>query len=107
MVLRMEAGEARQNFSELIGRVHEDGEIVILESSSEPVAVMVPLDMYSRWMERREARFDRLEKIIRERRPVDYSEEEVEADIAEALAAVRRQNESSPMTIPYRDVEGR
>ena len=107
MVLRMEAGKARQNFSELIGRVHHGGETVILESSGEPTAVVVPLDMYSRWMERREARFARLEKILNERRPVNYSEEEVEADITEALAAVRRQSASSPITIPSTDVEGR
>lgn len=101
----MEASEARQNFSKLIGCVRDGGEPVILESSGKSMAVVVPLEMYSRWMERREARFARLEKIIREGRPADYSEEEVEADIAEALAAVRRQN-ARPLTIPSTDVEG-
>jgi prevent-host-death family protein len=92
MVLRVEASKARQNFSQLVGRVHDDGQTVILESCGKPMAAVVPLELYRRMMERREAQFARLEKIINERRPVDYPEEEVEADIAEALAAVRRQN---------------
>jgi len=90
MVVRMGAREARQKFSEILGRVHYGGETVIVESSGKPMAAMVPLDVYRQMMEERDARFERLEKM-KESRPV-FSEEEVEADIAEALAAVRRQN---------------
>lgn len=92
MVVRMGAREARQKFSELLGRVHYGGETVILESSGKPMAAVVPLEVYRRMMAERDARFEQLEKILTEGRPVEYSEEEVEADIAEALAAVRRQN---------------
>lgn len=92
MVVRMGAREARQKFSELLGRVHYGGETVILESSGKPMAAVVPLEMYSQMMKERDARFERLETILREGRPVEYSEEEVEADVAEAIAAVRRQN---------------
>ena len=90
MVVRMGAREARQKFSELIGRVHYGRETVILESSGKPMAAMVPLEMYRQMMEERDARFERLEKMKEHR--AHFSEEEVEADIAEALAAVRRQN---------------
>jgi prevent-host-death family protein len=92
MEVRMGAREARQRFSELIGRVHYGGETVILESSGKPMAAVVPLAMYRQMMEERDARFERLEKVLMEGRPTTFSEEEVEADIAEALAAVRRQN---------------
>ncbi|HEY0016037.1 MAG TPA: type II toxin-antitoxin system Phd/YefM family antitoxin [Longimicrobium sp.] len=89
----MGAREARQKFSELIGRVHYGGETVILESSGKPMAAVVPIDMYRQMMEERDARFERLEKM-KESRPA-FSEEEVEADIAEALAAVRGRNVTS------------
>ncbi len=92
MVVRMGAREARQRFSELLGRVHYGGETVILESSGKPMAAVVPLEIYSQIMKERDAQFERLDSILREGRPVEYSEEEVEADVAEAIAAVRRQN---------------
>jgi prevent-host-death family protein len=88
----MGAREARQRFSELLGRVHYGGETVILESSGKPMAAVVPLEIYSQIMKERDAQFERLDSILREGRPVEYSEEEVEADVAEAIAAVRRQN---------------
>lgn len=91
MVVRMGAREARQKFSELIGRVHYGGETVILESSGKPMAAVVPLEMYHRMMEERDAHFERIERTRQQNRPV-YPEEEVEADIAEALAAVRGKN---------------
>lgn len=92
MVVHMGAREARQKFSELIGRVHYGGDTVILESSGKPMAAVVPLAMYRQMMEEREARYARLDELLMERQPVPYSEEEVEADVAEAIAAVRRKN---------------
>lgn len=92
MVVRMGAREARQRFSEIIGRVHYGGETVILESSGKPMAAVIPLDTYQKMMEEREARFARLHEVLMEGQPVPYSEEEVEADVAEAIAAVRRKN---------------
>lgn len=95
MVVHMGAREARQRFSELIGRVHYGGETVILESSGKPMAAVIPLETYQKMMEEREARFARLHEVLREGQPVPYSEEEVEADVAEAIAAVRRKNATS------------
>jgi hypothetical protein len=43
-------------------------------------------------MDEREARFARLYEILMEGQPVPYPEEEVEADVAEAIAAARRKN---------------
>lgn len=93
MVARMGAREARQKFSELLGRVHYGGETVILESSGKPMAAVVPLQVYQQWLEDREAHFERIEQM-KQRRP-RYSEDEVEADIAEALAAIRGEHATS------------
>lgn len=87
MVVRMGAREARQKFSELLGRVHYGGETVILESSGKPMAAVIPLAAYEKMMEEREAQFQVFQDSIQNRPAV--SEEEVEADIAEAIAEVR------------------
>lgn len=87
MVVRMGAREARQKFSELLGRVHYGGETVILESSGKPMAAVIPLETYEKMMEEREARFAIIDRI-RDSVP-DYPEDEVDADIAEALNVVR------------------
>lgn len=91
MIIRMGAREARQKLSELVGRVHYAGDTVILESSGKPMAAVVPLEMYNRMMEEREARF----RVVDELRAAMPSvpEEEVEADIAEAVVAVRKRDD--------------
>lgn len=86
MVVRMGAREARQKFSEMLGRVHYGGETVILESSGKPMAAVIPLETYEKMMER-EARFSIVDKI-RDSVP-EYPEEEVDADVAEAVAHAR------------------
>ncbi|HEV2734857.1 MAG TPA: type II toxin-antitoxin system Phd/YefM family antitoxin [Longimicrobiaceae bacterium] len=91
MIIRMGAREARQKLSELVGRVHYGGDTVILESSGRPMAAVVPLEMYDRMMAEREERFKVIDEI-RARMP-QVSEEEADADIAEALAAVRERND--------------
>ena len=80
--------EARERFSELMDRVHDDGEEVIVESAGEPLAAMVPIDLYQRYLAEREARFAVVERF-RESLP-DYPEAEVLTDIDEAIRAVRR-----------------
>jgi prevent-host-death family protein len=91
MIIRMGAREARQKLSELVGRVHYGGDTVILESSGRPMAAVVPLEMYNRMMAEREERFKVIDEI-RARMP-QVGEEEADADIAEALAAVRERND--------------
>jgi prevent-host-death family protein len=87
MVVRMGAREARQKFSEMLGRVHYGGETVILESSGKPMAAVIPLNAYERLMQQRDADFAAFQQSIQDR--PEYSEEEVEADVAEAIAFVR------------------
>ena len=49
------AAEARDRFDEIVGRVRDAGEAVILENSGEAMAAVVPVEMYERFMAEREA----------------------------------------------------
>jgi prevent-host-death family protein len=87
MVVRMAAQDAGPNLSELLCRVQHGGETVILEEAGKPLAAVIPLEQYEKMMEEREAKFDAFHRSIHDR-PA-FSEEEVEADIADAIAIVR------------------
>lgn len=88
MAIRMGSREARNNFSDLIGRAHYAGEVVIVERSGTPMVAVIPIDMYERLMAERDARFEVLDRV-RERLP-DLPAEEVAEDVSEAISAIRR-----------------
>jgi prevent-host-death family protein len=81
------AREARNNFSQLLGQVHFGGQVVIVERFGRPMVAIVPVDEYQQLIAEREARFQILDEI--RRRLPDLPVEEVEQDVAEAIAAVR------------------
>jgi len=87
MVLKYGAREARNRFADLIGRVGYGGEVIIVERSGKPMAVMMPVEMYESLLAEREARFGVVERM-RESAPV-LPEQEIEADVSEAIRAVR------------------
>ena len=87
MVERMGAREARNKFADLVGSVHYGGQIVIVERSGKPMVAVIPVEMYQQLVAERDARFQVLDRV-RSRMP-DVPEEEVERDVAEAIAAVR------------------
>ena len=91
MTIRIGTVEARQSFSRLIGEAGFKGEHIIIERSGTPMAVLIGFDEYERLMtiqaQEREARFKRLLSIA-ERNP-EAATEQVETDVAEAVAAVR------------------
>lgn len=87
MPVHMGAREARSNFSQLLGRVHYGNEEVIVERSGKPMVAVIPIQVYEQLLAEREARFQVVDRI-RNRLP-DVSPEEVERDVAEAIAAVR------------------
>ncbi len=87
MVKTIGAREARNNFSQLLGQVHFGGQVVIVERFGRPMVAIIPVDDYRQLIAEREARFQVLDEI-RHRLP-DLSVEEVEQDVAEAIAAVR------------------
>jgi prevent-host-death family protein len=83
----MGAKEARDNFANLLGSVHYGQQVVIVERSGRPMVAVIPVEMYERLMAEREARFEVLDRT-RDRLP-ELPAEEVEQDVAEAIAAVR------------------
>lgn len=87
MVVRLTAEYASENLSALLCRVQHGGETVILEEAGKPMAAVIPLEQYERMTQEREARFAIIDKI-RNAVP-DYPEDEIDADIAEAVAYAR------------------
>lgn len=87
MVLRVGAREARNGFAELLGKVHYGRQAVIIERSGKPMAAMIPIDLFEQMVTEREARFRVVDQV--RSRVSELPPEEVEADVAEAVAAVR------------------
>ena len=87
MTERVGAREARNRFADLLGSVHYGGEAVIIERSGKPMVAVIPVEMYQALIAEREARFAVVDRI--KSRLVDVPDAEVEADVAEAVAAVR------------------
>jgi len=87
MPVRIGARQAQNQFSHLLDNVHDSNEEVIIEQSGKPIAAVIPVTMYERMIAEREARFQVLERI-RSKLP-DAPPDEVEKDVAEAIAAVR------------------
>ena len=93
MVKTIGAREARNNFSELLGQVHFGGQVVIVERFGRPMVAIIPVEDYQQLIAEREARFQVLDEI--RRRLPDLPVEEVEQDVAEAIAAVRKSDEQA------------
>ena len=91
MTKRVGTVEARRSFSRLVGEAGFGGEHIIIERSGKPMAVLIGIDEYERLIaaqaREREARFKRLLSIAE--RNQDVSPEQVESDVAKAVAAVR------------------
>jgi len=87
MVKYVGAREARSNFAQLLGEVHYGGQTVVVKRSGRPMVAIIPVQEYQRLVSERKARFQILDEI-RSRMP-SIPAEEVERDVAEAVAAVR------------------
>lgn len=87
MVVRLTVEEASRDLAALLRRVQEGGETVILEEAGRPRAAVIPLEQYEKLIRERDAKFDAFERSIQNRPTLP--EEEVESDIAEAIAIVR------------------
>jgi prevent-host-death family protein len=86
------AMEARKHFGELLESVHYRGEAVTIERAGKPMVVMVSAGDYEEFEAKREAaraRFFTLVDTIHARN-AHIPAEEVEREVAEALAEVRR-----------------
>ena len=86
-VERIGARKARNSFADLLGSVHYGDQVIVVERFGKPMVAVIPAEMYERLVAEREARFQVLDRI-RDRAP-DVPPEEVEQDVAEAVAAIR------------------
>jgi prevent-host-death family protein len=72
-----------------VGRVLRDvthGDKVVVERNGEPIAAVVPIEVYEQWKRRRDAFFDTVEQVAA-RSPL--SEVEAQALVSKAVTAVR------------------
>ncbi len=88
MKSKLSAVDARQKFGEVLEGVYYKGDEVVIERAGKPMAAIVPLRIYENYLRRRERLFEIIEKTWEYNKDVDPAE--VEADVAEAVAAVRK-----------------
>ena len=90
MTIKVSIGQVKRDISELINRVAYGGEKIILTSRGKDKAAIISMEDFERLQVLREARFA-VVREIRESAP-DLTEEQVEAEVAEAIKRVRAQN---------------
>jgi len=84
------AFEARRRFGQLIEEAFYKKDNFVVERSGRPMAVIVPIDVYRRWQRLAKERvFIMLEEVWR--RTENIPAEELEADVEQALANLRRE----------------
>jgi len=84
------AFEARRRFGQLIEEAFYKKDNFVVERSGRPMAVIVPIDAYRRWQRLAKERvFIMLEEVWR--RAENIPAEELEADVEQALANLRRE----------------
>ena len=87
MIKTISAMEARQRLGQIMNEVQLRNDHYIIERAGKPMVAMVPLEEFQAWMDRREAFFQQMEQMQKKNKDVDPVE--MEAEIDEAVAAVR------------------
>jgi prevent-host-death family protein len=87
MAKRMSAKDARSKFADLLGSVNYGGEEVIVERSGRPVAAVIPVPVYERFVAERKARFEVVDRV-RSGLP-ETTSEEIESDVRAAVKNAR------------------
>jgi prevent-host-death family protein len=93
MAIHIKATNARNKLSELLRSVRFGKEEVIIERFNKPMAALIPIETYERFIEERRIRFEVLD-TIRSHTP-DISSDEIEKDISEAVSLVRESRAES------------
>ncbi|GFP21438.1 hypothetical protein HKBW3S42_00589 [Candidatus Hakubella thermalkaliphila] len=84
---RVSTIQVRDKLGEILDQTYYRGDEFVIERKGKALAVIVPFEEYERWQLRREESFaiyDRLWEANRE-----FTPEQVEKDVAEAVKAVR------------------
>ena len=80
------AWQARREFGRILQQVAARGDRIVVERHGEPLAAVVPMEVYEQWKRGRERFFETLQRAARQ---ANLSPEEADALAAEAVAAVR------------------
>lgn len=82
----MGAFEARRQFGSILQNVVADRDRYVIERHGQPVAAVVPIEIYEQWKRQRKAFFDQIRTIAEE---ANVSEDEATELVNEAIQAVR------------------
>jgi prevent-host-death family protein len=88
------AVEARKRFGEVLEGVYYRGDEVVIERAGKPMAVVVSMKEYQAIEARRQRFWELLEKTWEKNKDVPF--DVIEAEIAEAVAEVRREMTEEP-----------
>jgi prevent-host-death family protein len=80
------AFEARRSFGRLLQDVATRGDRVVVERHGEPVAAVIPIDVYNQW---KRSRADFFERMRQASERAALTPEEADTLAAEAVAAIR------------------
>ena len=95
MATRMSAKEARDKFSDVLGRAYYRNEPTIVEKQGKPVAVVISPEQYERYRrQEKQALFDTIRAVDERTRDADPLE--IEAEIAAAVEDVRQEKHERP-----------
>jgi prevent-host-death family protein len=78
---------ARKRLGQLLEEAYYRGNVFIIERAGRPMAAVVPLDQYRQWQQRRADFFAMINQL--QERTREVPPEELEAAIAEAVAAAK------------------
>lgn len=90
VTMRMSAKEARENFSDILGRAYYRGEPTIVEKQGKPMAVVISPEQYAQFQQQQKQKlFQTIDEIHERNRYVDPAL--IEAEVAQAVADVRQE----------------
>jgi prevent-host-death family protein len=80
------AFEVRRQFGKMLTGILAGGDRYIIERHGEPVAVLVPLELYQQWQRGRDRFFDHIEAVAKR---ADMATDEADDLVREAIREVR------------------
>ncbi len=88
MAKELTALKVKDNLGKILEEVYYKGEEYIIKEGKKPMAVLVPLDEFENYKKQRETDMEVFDRIRKKTKA--YSTKEIEADIEEAIKAVRK-----------------
>jgi prevent-host-death family protein len=80
------AFEVRRSLGRILQEVAAKGDRVVVERHGEPIAAVVPIDVYNQWKRSRTEFFDRMRRAAER---ADLTPDEADQLTTEAVAAIR------------------